>query len=219
MNILSPSVLSIDFNHMGEELAIAEGAGAEYIHVDVMDGMFVPNISFGPPVIKYIRSAVNCVMDVHLMIEEPSRYISVFKECGADILTVHTESCKHLHSTIMAIKKAGMKAGVALNPATPASVLECVINDVDMVLVMSVNPGFGGQKFISSALEKIRNVKALAEANNADPDIEVDGGITTENVGQVLKAGANVIVAGSAVFNGNIKENIAAFQRILRECE
>lgn len=219
MNILSPSVLSIDFNHMGEELAIAEDAGAEYIHVDVMDGMFVPNISFGPPVIKYIRSAVNCVLDVHLMIEEPSRYISVFQECGADILTVHAESCKHLHSTIMAIKNAGMKAGVALNPATPASVLECVINDVDMVLVMSVNPGFGGQKFIPSALEKIRNVKALAEANNAAPDIEVDGGITTENVGQVLKAGANIIVAGSAVFNGNIKENIAAFQRILKECE
>lgn len=219
MNILSPSVLSIDFNHMGEELAIVTGADAEYIHVDVMDGMFVPNISFGPPVIKYIRSAVNCVLDVHLMIEEPSRYISVFKECGADILTVHAESCKHLHSTIMAIKKAGMKAGVALNPATPASVLECVINDVDMVLVMSVNPGFGGQKFIPSALEKIRNVKALAEANNAAPDIEVDGGITTENVGQVLKAGANIIVAGSAVFNGNIKENIAAFQRILKECE
>lgn len=217
MNILSPSILAMDFNNMGETLKLINETEAEYLHVDVMDGMFVPNISFGPPVIQCVRKASNRRLDVHLMIEEPARYISEFQACGADILTVHAESCKHLHSTVMAIKAAGMKAGVALNPATPVSVLEYIIQDVDMVLVMSVNPGFGGQKFIPSALDKLREVKALAEAKGVRPDIEVDGGVTLDNVQEVLAAGANVIVAGSAVFKGDIKENINRFMELLRK--
>jgi ribulose-phosphate 3-epimerase len=217
MNILSPSILAMDFNNMGETLKLINETEAEYLHVDVMDGMFVPNISFGPPVIQCVRKASNRRLDVHLMIEEPARYISEFQACGADILTVHAESCKHLHSTVMAIKAAGMKAGVALNPATPVSALEYIIQDVDMVLVMSVNPGFGGQKFIPSALDKLREVKALAEAKGVRPDIEVDGGVTLDNVQEVLAAGANVIVAGSAVFKGDIKENINRFMELLRK--
>jgi ribulose-phosphate 3-epimerase len=217
MNILSPSILAMDFNNMGETLKLISETEAEYLHVDVMDGMFVPNISFGPPVIQCVKKASNRRLDVHLMIEEPARYISEFQACGADILTVHAESCKHLHSTVMAIQAAGMKAGVALNPATPVSVLEYIIQDVDMVLVMSVNPGFGGQKFIPSALDKLREVKALAEAKGVQPDIEVDGGVTLDNVQEVLAAGANVIVAGSAVFKGDIKENINRFMELLRK--
>jgi ribulose-phosphate 3-epimerase len=217
MNILSPSILAMDFNNMGETLKLINETEAEYLHVDVMDGMFVPNISFGPPVIQCVRKASNRRLDVHLMIEEPARYISEFQACGADILTVHAESCKHLHSTVMAIKAAGMKAGVALNPATPVSALEYIIQDVDMVLVMSVNPGFGGQKFIPSALDKLREVRALAEAKGVRPDIEVDGGVTLDNVQEVLAAGANVIVAGSAVFKGDIKENINRFMELLRK--
>ncbi len=217
MNILSPSILAMDFNNMGETLKLINETEAEYLHVDVMDGMFVPNISFGPPVIQCVRKASNRRLDVHLMIEEPARYISEFQACGADILTVHAESCKHLHSTVMAIKAAGMKAGVALNPATPVSALEYIIQDVDMVLVMSVNSGFGGQKFIPSALDKLREVKALAEAKGVRPDIEVDGGVTLDNVQEVLAAGANVIVAGSAVFKGDIKENINRFMELLRK--
>ncbi len=211
MNILSPSLLSVDFNNMGENLKLISDAGAEYVHVDVMDGMFVPNISFGPPVIKHIRKATDKILDVHLMIEEPIRYIDTFKSCGSDILTVHAEACKNVHSTVMAIKNAGMRAAVALNPATPVSYLENIIDELDMVLIMSVNPGFGGQKFLDLALNKISQTRKIISERGLKTDIEVDGGINFDNLSSVLSAGANVIVAGTSVFKGDIRENIRKF--------
>lgn len=214
MIVLSPSLLSVDFNHIADDVTCIDKAGAGYMHLDVMDGAFVPNISFGPPVIRCIRKLTDKVFDVHLMIEEPIRYLEDYKACGADIVTVHAESCKHLHSTIMKIKSLGMKAGVALNPATPVSAIEYVLEDVDMVLVMSVNPGFGGQSFIPSALKKIREVKEIIQKRNLKIDIQVDGGVNLKNVADVIEAGANIIVAGSAVFNGNKEENVKAFLEI-----
>ncbi len=211
MNYLSPSMLAIDFGNIEENIKLVDKAGAQYIHVDVMDGMFVPNISFGAPVIKFVNKATDKPLDVHLMIEEPARYLEDFKEAGADILTVHIEAVKHIHSTIQKIKALGMKVGVALNPGTPVSVLDYIINDIDMVLVMSVNPGFGGQKFIPSALDKVKEVRELEKRKNACIDIEVDGGVTLDNVEEVLAAGANVIVAGSAVFKGDIEANVKGF--------
>lgn len=194
-------------------------AGAQYVHLDVMDGAFVPNISFGAPVIKGIRNTTDRVFDVHLMIEEPARYLNDFKDAGADIVTVHAESCRHLHSTIMQIKALGMKAGVALNPATPVSVLDYILQDIDMVLVMSVNPGFGGQSFIPSSLDKIREVKKLIDDRELNVDIEVDGGVKLENLKEVLYAGANVIVAGSAIFKGDITKNVEDFLEVFKDCE
>ena len=194
-------------------------AGAQYVHLDVMDGAFVPNISFGAPVIKGIRNTTDRVFDVHLMIEEPARYLNDFKDAGADIVTVHAESCRHLHSTIMQIKALGMKAGVALNPATPVSVLDYILQDIDMVLVMSVNPGFGGQSFIPSSLDKIREVKKLIDDRELNVDIEVDGGVKLENLKEVLAAGANVIVAGSAIFKGDITKNVEDFLEVFKDCE
>jgi ribulose-phosphate 3-epimerase len=206
---IAPSILSADFANLGEEVKKLERYGSDLIHIDVMDGMFVPNISFGVPIIKSIRNITTLPFDVHLMIEEPARYIEDFARAGADIITIHAEADKHLDRTIGFIKSLGVKAGIALNPATPISLIKHVINQVDMVLIMSVNPGFGGQKYIHYASDKIKEVKELSYKSNPELLIEVDGGIDESNILEVVKAGANVIVAGSAVFkNAKIEENI-----------
>jgi ribulose-phosphate 3-epimerase len=217
MLVLSPSVLAADFGRLAEEIKTVDKAGAQYIHLDVMDGSFVPNISFGTPVIKSIRNVTDKTFDVHLMIDEPIRYLEDFKQAGADIVTVHAESCKHLHRTVAGIKELGMKAGVALNPATPLSVLDYILEAVDMVLIMTVNPGFGGQKFIPGSIEKIRALKKLISDKKLDIDIQVDGGITLTNVYSVIDAGANIIVAGSSVYKGDASANVKEFLDIFEK--
>jgi ribulose-phosphate 3-epimerase len=218
MYVIAPSILSADMGNLREDInKIVEG-GAKYIHVDVMDGMFVPNISFGFPVLKAVREMTDAVLDVHLMIADPDRYIEEFAQAGADIICVHAEACTHLHRTIQHIKQLGKKAAVALNPGTPLSVLDYVLEDLDMVLVMSVNPGFGGQKFISSALRKIKDLRKMAEERGlTDLDIEVDGGVCLENLTEVKEAGANIFVAGSAVFKGDCKKNTEAFLKLMQK--
>ena len=215
MNILSPSILSADFTKLGEEIETIDNAGAEYIHVDVMDGMFVPSISYGMPVIKSIRKSTGKVFDVHLMISEPIRYIADFAASGADMITVHVEACSDVVATIEKIREHKLKVGITLNPDTPVSAIKPYLNRVDMVLVMSVNPGFGGQKFITSSVDKIKEVKRLRDELNLSYDIEVDGGINIDNLATVLEAGANVIVAGSAIFKGDAAENVKKFKSIM----
>lgn len=211
---LAPSLLAADFKKLQQEVEVVDKAGADMLHIDVMDGSFVPSISFGMPVIQSIKEVTDKPFDVHLMIQEPVRYIQEFKACGADILTVHAEACTHLNRTVMAIKDAGMKASVALNPATPLNVLEYVLEELDMVLLMSVNPGFGGQKFIPNTLNKIEDLRRMVLEKGLSTEIEVDGGISLSNVEDVMKAGANIFVAGTAVYKGDIVKNVERFKEV-----
>ena len=217
MRILSPSLLSADFWRTGEQLKELEDAGVKWLHVDVMDGDFVPSISFGMPVIKSLRAKSNLFFDVHMMVTEPVRYIDAMVDAGEDMITVHVEACKHLHRTIQAIKAKGIKAGVVLNPGTPLNALDCILEDVDMVLLMTVNPGFGGQKYIPTMTAKIKALKEMIDARGLNVDIEVDGGATPDNVKMLLEAGANVIVAGSAVFGDHITEQVEKFHKAFEE--
>ncbi|MGG7163654.1 ribulose-phosphate 3-epimerase [Clostridium ihumii] len=210
---ISPSILSADFANLGRDVEKLEQCGADMVHIDVMDGMFVPNISFGLPVIKAIRKYTTIPFDVHLMIEEPSRYIKEFADAGADIITIHAEADRHLDRTINYIKSFGVKAAVALNPATPVEAIKHLIPNLDMVLIMSVNPGFGGQKYINYSADKIKEVKELSDKFNRNLMIQVDGGVSKDNIEEIVKSGANVIVAGSSVFkNGEIEKNIKSLK-------
>jgi len=212
---LAPSILSADFARLGEQVAEVTKAGADYIHIEVMDGHFVPNITVGAPVVASIRPLTSLPLDVHLMIEHPERYISEFVNSGADIITVHVEACSHLHGTIQLIKELGVKAGVSLNPATPLSSIEEIIPHVDLILIMSVNPGFGGQSFIPATLPKIENMRKTLNDRKLSAELEVDGGVTAENAPGIVKAGANVLVAGNSVFKA--EEGISQALQRLRE--
>lgn len=216
---LSPSILAADFACLGKEIKEVEEAGAKWLHLDVMDGKFVPCVSFGMPVITSLRKVSNLFFDVHLMIEEPERYIKEFKEAGADMLTVHAEACRHLDRVLHEIHNAGMKAGIALNPGTSLSAIEEVLGLADMILIMTVNPGFGGQKFIPYTADKIRRLKKMLEDRNLTADIQVDGGIGKDTLETVMDAGANIFVMGSAVFRGDIKENVALYLKQVEEYE
>ena len=217
--IFAPSILSADFKCLGEQMKLTEKGGAEYIHFDVMDGMFVPSISFGMPVLKSIHNATEQVMDAHLMVQEPIRYIESFKDAGADSVTVHVEACEDVKSTLEKIRSCGMGVGISLNPETDAEAIEPYLETVDMVLVMSVHPGFGGQKFIPESLDKIRKIRQMIDEKGLNIDIQVDGGIYLSNVKEVLDAGANIIVAGSACFKGEPEKNTKDFMEILKSYE
>lgn len=216
---LSPSILSADFCHLEEDIRRTEKNGAVYLHFDVMDGVFVPSISFGMPVLASIKPAVKQVMDTHLMITEPIRYVEAFAKAGADILTVHFEACKDVRATLDKIRECGMKTGLAISPDTPTEVLKEFFGEVDMFLVMTVHPGFGGQKLISETLDKVRELRKMLNERGLDTDIQVDGGIYASNVKEALDAGANVIVAGSAVFKGDAGENTKELMEILKNYE
>ena len=218
-NILAPSMLSADFKILGEQLKQTEEAGAQYIHFDVMDGIFVPSISFGIPVLSSVKGATDQVLDVHLMVTEPVRYVKEFASCGADIITVHLEACEDLAATVDAIHACGVRAGISIKPGTPVEELIPYLDQADMFLIMSVEPGFGGQAFIPESLERIRQLRELLDERGLKKDLEVDGGIYHSNVVEVLEAGANVIVSGSGVYKGDIRKNVAEFMEILKNHE
>jgi len=203
--LVSPSILAADFNKLGEEIEIVNNSEADWIHFDVMDGVFVPNISFGFPILTHVKKIAKKPLDVHLMIREPDRYLIQFKDVGADILTVHTEACIHLHRTVQVIKKLGMKAGVALNPHTPINVLESIITDLDMVLIMAVNPGFGGQTFIPESLNRVERLCNLIEKKNCNTIVQLDGGVSLSNAKEIVDAGVDCLVSGSAIFGADDK--------------
>ncbi|MBR0411267.1 MAG: ribulose-phosphate 3-epimerase [Eubacterium sp.] len=215
MKMIAPSILSADFTRLGEDVLTAVRAGVRYIHLDVMDGMFVPQISFGNPVIGSLRPITDAIFDVHMMVEEPGRYVDEIAELGADIITVHTEACTHLDRVVQQIKSCGKKAGVVLNPATPLETLEYVLDDLDMVLLMSVNPGYGGQKYIPYIDEKIRRLRKMIDEKGLSTLIEVDGGVNVSNIRRIADCGADVLVCGSAAFKGDITRNITELQEQL----
>lgn len=216
MKRLAPSILSADFSRLGEQVKEIEKEGADIVHVDVMDGHFVPNISFGASVMKSLCGKTDLPFDVHLMIENPEQYIEDFVTSQTEYITVHREACVHIHRVIQSIKALGVKAGVSINPGTPVVMLENILEDVDMVLVMSVNPGFGGQKFIPGALDKIRELDRIRREKNLDFEIEIDGGAGHSNIRDILDAGTDIVVAGSAVFKGDIAENIGGFKKFMK---
>lgn len=215
MNILSPSILSADFAKLGEQIQAADKAGAQYIHIDVMDGLFVPSISYGMPVIRSVRPVTDKVFDVHLMIEKPERYIDEFAKCGADIITFHVEATDKVSEVIDMIHGKGLKAGLSIKPGTSVEEVSPYLDKIDMILVMTVEPGFGGQSYIDACTEKVRKMRRMVTECGRDIDIQVDGGISIKNVGTVLEAGANVIVAGSAVFKNDIETNVKDFLRVM----
>ncbi|MDD2502140.1 MAG: ribulose-phosphate 3-epimerase, partial [Geobacter sp.] len=213
-----PSILSADFSRLGDEVRAVEAAGADYIHIDVMDGRFVPNITIGPLVVDAVRKVTSLPLDVHLMIEEPERYVDDFAKAGADIIVVHAEACRHLHRVVQQIKATGKRAGVSLNPATPLNVLDYVLEELDLVLLMTVNPGFGGQSFIEACIPKIQALRGMLDSRGCEAELEIDGGAKPSNVARIAHAGADVLVAGSAVFNSSdYAATIAEMKRLMQE--
>lgn len=217
--VIAPSILSADFTQLGNEIRQTEDNGAAFLHFDVMDGMFVPNISFGIPVMKSIRKATRQIMDAHLMVQDPIRYVEAFRDAGADLITVHYEACPDVTKVLVKIKDMGLKAGLSINPDTPAEAVREYLEFVDMILVMSVYPGAGGQKFIRESLDRIRDIRRMIEESGRDIDLQVDGGVTLDNMPEIMDAGANIFVAGSAIFSGDIGENVRKCMEIFRKYE